>query len=122
RLRAQGVRIAIDDFGSGYSSLAYLKTLPVDVLKIDKSFVLGMSDDERDAAIVRTAIALAHTLDLEVVAEGVESASIQKQLAAAQCNVGQGFHLGRPETAKQVSRRIARRRSKKPALPVALSA
>jgi diguanylate cyclase (GGDEF)-like protein len=111
RLREQGVRIAIDDFGSGYSSLAYLKTLPVDTLKIDKSFVLGMSDDPRDAAIVRTAIALAHTLDLEVVAEGVETAAIRDKLREARCNVGQGFHFGRPERAEQVSQRIRRRRA-----------
>jgi predicted signal transduction protein with EAL and GGDEF domain len=111
RLREQGVRIAIDDFGSGYSSLAYLKTLPVDTLKIDKSFVLGMSDDERDAAIVRTAIALAHTLGLEVVAEGVETAAIREELREARCNTGQGFHLARPEEADQVGKRILRQRA-----------
>jgi len=123
RLRKQGVRIAIDDFGSGYSSLAYLKTLPVDTLKIDKSFVLGMSDDERDAAIVRTAIALAHTLDLEVIAEGVETAAIRDKLVEAQCNIGQGFHLGRPERAEQVSQRIFRQRAAAAKqAPIALSA
>jgi diguanylate cyclase (GGDEF)-like protein len=80
RLSELGVRIAIDDFGSGYTSLGYLKRLPVDVLKIDKSFVLSMGADEQDAVIVRSAIELGHNLGLEVVAEGVESADTWSEL------------------------------------------
>ncbi len=105
-LRDVGVRLAIDDFGSGYSSLGYLKTLPVDTLKIDKSFVLGMEEDERDGAIVRTAVQLGHTLGLSVVAEGVESAESLTQLAAIGCDVAQGYYVGRPETAERVAERV----------------
>ena len=92
----QGVRIAIDDFGVGYSSLSQLKNLPAQVLKIDQSFVSGMSFDRRDAAIVRSTIALAHDLGLDVVAEGVETPEHLSELRAAGCDIGQGFHLGRP--------------------------
>jgi len=96
RLGELGVRIAIDDFGSGYTSLGYLKRLPIDVLKIDKSFVLGMAGDESDAVIVRSAIDLGHNLGLEVVAEGVESNAIWRNLAGLGCDVAQGFYLARP--------------------------
>ena len=91
-----GVRISIDDFGTGYSSLAYLKQLPVDELKVDKSFVLNMSNDESDASIVRATIGLAHDLGLEVVAEGVEDQSAQDVLQALGCEFIQGYHIARP--------------------------
>ena len=96
RLSELGVRIAIDDFGSGYTSLGYLKRLPIDVLKIDKSFILGMGADESDAVIVRSAIDLGHNLGLEVVAEGVETDTIWDDLAGLGCDVAQGFYLARP--------------------------
>jgi diguanylate cyclase (GGDEF)-like protein len=96
RIVEQGVRIAIDDFGVGYSSLNQLKNLPAQVLKIDQSFVAGMSSDRRDAAIVRSTIALAHDLGLDVIAEGVETSDHVAVLHAAGCDIGQGFHLGRP--------------------------
>jgi EAL domain-containing protein (putative c-di-GMP-specific phosphodiesterase class I) len=92
----QGVRIAIDDFGVGYSSLGQLKHLPARVLKVDQSFVSGMGSDRRDAAIVRSTIGLAHDLGLEVVAEGVETPDHILQLRAAGCDMGQGYYLGRP--------------------------
>jgi diguanylate cyclase (GGDEF)-like protein len=91
-----GVRISIDDFGTGYSSLAYLKQLPVDELKVDKSFVLNMSNDESDASIVRATISLAHDLGLEVVAEGVEDQTAQDALQNLGCEFIQGYHIARP--------------------------
>src|SRR5207253_7785491 len=96
RLAELGVRLAIDDFGSGNSSLGYLKRLPVDVLKIDKTFVLNMQSDEEDATIVRSTINLGHNLGLSVVAEGVETREAWEKLARFGCDVGQGYYLGRP--------------------------
>jgi diguanylate cyclase (GGDEF)-like protein len=96
RFRELGVRLAIDDFGSGYSSLAYLKRLPLDVLKIDKSFVLNMEASDSDAAIVRSTIDLAHNLGLEVVAEGVETREVLSALEHLHCDAAQGFHFARP--------------------------
>ncbi len=96
RLKELGVRLAIDDFGSGYSSLGYLKRLPLDVLKIDKSFVMTMLADDDSAAIVRSTIDLAHNLGLEVVAEGVATESIGGALAALRCDAAQGFYFAGP--------------------------
>ncbi|HEX7301033.1 MAG TPA: EAL domain-containing protein [Solirubrobacteraceae bacterium] len=97
RLREIGLRLAIDDFGSGHSSLSYLKRLSIDVLKIDRSFVMNMADDADDAVIVRSMIDLGHNLGLEVVAEGVESEAGRQRLVALGCDLLQGYHLGRPE-------------------------
>lgn len=93
---ALGMRIAIDDFGTGYSSLAYLKRLPVNEIKIDKSFVLGMAQDENDATIVRSTIDLGHNLGLKVVAEGIEDQATWDLLAAWGCDLAQGYFLSRP--------------------------
>ncbi len=109
RLSDLGVRVAIDDFGSGYTSLGYLKRLPVDVLKIDKSFVLGMNVDEQDAVIVRSAIELGHNLGLEVVAEGVETADTWQELARLGCDLAQGFYLSRPMPAADMAGWLALR-------------
>ena len=95
-LDSLGVRISIDDFGTGYSSLAYLKQLPVDELKVDKSFVLNMSNDENDASIVRATVSLAHDLGLEIVAEGVEDQASQDELSRLGCEYIQGYHIARP--------------------------
>ncbi|MBI3606799.1 MAG: EAL domain-containing protein [Nitrospirae bacterium] len=96
RLKAIGLRLSIDDFGTGFSSLAYLKRLPVDAIKIDKSFVMGMATDESDSMIVRSTIGLAHNLGRTVIAEGVETAVIFKQLSEMGCDVGQGYYMSRP--------------------------
>jgi len=94
--RAHGVRMSIDDFGTGYSSLAYLKDLAVDELKIDTSFVIGMLEDSNRAVLVRDIIRLGHDLDMEVVAEGVESLAIAERLRALGCDLAQGFYFARP--------------------------
>jgi diguanylate cyclase (GGDEF)-like protein len=96
RLRDCGVQLAIDDFGTGYSSLSHLKRLPVNELKIDKSFVLSMADDSDDAVIVRSTIELAHNMGLKVVAEGVEDTRTLNLLRSYHCDVAQGYLISRP--------------------------
>jgi diguanylate cyclase (GGDEF)-like protein/PAS domain S-box-containing protein len=102
RLHGMGVHIAIDDFGTGHSSLGYLKRLPVDEIKIDKSFVLDMTADADDAFIVRSVIDLGHHLGLTVVAEGVESAEALDRLAELGCDLAQGYVLARPMPAESL--------------------
>jgi len=92
-LRKLGVRIAIDDFGTGYSSLAYLKRLPIDQIKIDKSFVLDLTEDSNDAAIVETIISMARHLSLGIIAEGVETEEVLNILKNNQCQIFQGFYF-----------------------------
>ena len=96
RLKDIGVQIAIDDFGTGYSALTYLKSLPVDTLKIDRGFVSDLGTNARDLAIVRAIVALAHALGLEVVAEGVETVAAAQALLDLGCHRAQGFLLSRP--------------------------
>jgi diguanylate cyclase (GGDEF)-like protein/PAS domain S-box-containing protein len=95
-IAAMGVNIAIDDFGTGYSSLSYLRRLPLEALKIDRSFVMGMNDNPQDAIIVRSTVALAHSLGLRVIAEGVENAATLALLKNMGCDQAQGYHFSRP--------------------------
>lgn len=103
-LRGHGFRFYIDDFGSGYSSMGYLKRLPVDGLKIDQSFVRDLRTDASDAAIVEAILAIGHRFSMQVVAEGVETAEQWSFLLARQCDLFQGYYLGRPVDAGRFAR------------------
>ena len=103
-LKETGVRVAIDDFGIEYSSLSYLKRLPVDAVKIDKSFVLNMLSDQSDVAIVRSTIELSHRLGLQVVAEGVETEEVWHDLTSLDCDLAQGYLLTRPLPAADLEK------------------
>ena len=121
-LRKDGVSISIDDYGSGYSSLAYLRELPLDELKLDKAFVLPMAHDPRSASIVRSSIDLAHALGLRIVAEGVEDAAAAENLTSFGCDIAQGFHYSRALPADELEGWIARWREQRPTLAVAVAA
>jgi diguanylate cyclase (GGDEF)-like protein/PAS domain S-box-containing protein len=94
-LQSMGVRLSVDDFGTGYSSLTHLRELPIDEIKIDKSFVMGMLTSDADAAIVRTVIDLAHNLGKQVCAEGVENAETMQRLEEMGCDLAQGYFISR---------------------------
>ena len=107
RLSAMGIALVIDDFGTGYSSLAYLKRLPVNELKIDRGFILDMSEDDQGEVIVAATIDLGHRLGLSVVAEGVETAEVRDRLEELGCDFVQGYLVGRPVPAAQISTALA---------------
>jgi diguanylate cyclase (GGDEF)-like protein/PAS domain S-box-containing protein len=109
RLAGLGIRISIDDFGTGYSSLAYLRELPISEIKIDRSFVTNMDECEDDAVIVRSTIDLGRNLGLTVVAEGVESESVWRQLGRLGCTAAQGYYLTRPVPPEELRAWLARR-------------
>ena len=110
KLKDLGISIALDDFGTGYSSLSYLKRLPIDVLKIDQSFVRGIDVDRHGAALTRTVMALASSLNLRTVAEGVEADAQAKLLEAWGCDSAQGFFFHRPVSADRITQLLDRKR------------
>lgn len=107
-LRTMGVQIAIDDFGTGYSSLSYLKRLPVNTLKIDRSFIQDINSNRDDAAIITAIIALAHSLHLSVVAEGVENREQLMFLQSRQCEIVQGYLLSKPLSQEEMTKLLQR--------------
>jgi len=108
RLKALGVAISIDDFGTGYSSLSYLQRFPVDTLKVDRSFVGRLGLDPENQEIVRAIVALAHSLGLDVVAEGVEESGQAAMLRALGCECVQGFYFSRPLDGEKAEAAIGR--------------
>jgi len=103
RLATLGIQLSVDDFGTGYSSLSYLQRLPVHEIKVDRSFVLGMTADDANTKIVRSIVDLGHNLGLRVVAEGVEDRITWEALAALGCDIAQGFYLSRPLPGAQLT-------------------
>src|SRR5665647_3113379 len=118
RLRDGGVQISVDDFGTGYSSLSRLREMPIDELKLDRSFVLPMADDARAAALVASTIALAHSLGLRMVAEGVETDVAYAALKRLGCDQGQGFWMSKPLSAAELDRWLRNRNAVQDSVPV----
>jgi EAL domain-containing protein (putative c-di-GMP-specific phosphodiesterase class I) len=116
-LKVTGVRLAIDDFGTGYSSLSYLRELPIDVLKIDKSFVEGIATSEQRLALVEGIIQIARTLHLKVIAEGIETEVQRDLLVSMGCQFGQGYLLAMPVEAGQAEALVRLGRGLVPELP-----
>jgi diguanylate cyclase (GGDEF)-like protein len=107
RLKALGVRLAVDDFGTGYSSLSYLRRFPVDILKVDQSFVSGLGHDPEDSAIVQAVVHMGRALNLTTVAEGCETAHHLIELRELDCDIAQGYHFARPRPAESITRLLA---------------
>jgi diguanylate cyclase (GGDEF)-like protein len=106
RLKALGVQLAVDDFGTGYSSLSYLRRFPVDILKVDQSFVSGLGYDPEDSAIVQAVVHMGRALHLTTVAEGVETAHHLIELRELDCDIAQGYHFARPAPADAITRML----------------
>lgn len=109
-LKGLGLRIAVDDFGTGYSSLAYLKRFPIDMLKVDRAFVDGLGREPGNTAIVRAVIGLARALNLEVVAEGIETAEQLSLLRELGCDYGQGYYFAKPLPSTEAGELLKRER------------
>jgi EAL domain-containing protein (putative c-di-GMP-specific phosphodiesterase class I) len=113
RLTESGVKMSIDDFGTGYSSLSYLKKLPASEVKIDKSFVMDMLENENSAVIVKSIIDLGHNLGLNVVAEGVENKETALGLKKMNCDVLQGYYISKPKSNEDFLSWIKEKMNKK---------
>jgi EAL domain-containing protein (putative c-di-GMP-specific phosphodiesterase class I) len=111
RLRNSGVQISVDDYGTGYNSLSYLRDLPIDELKLDRSFICPVADDDRTAALVASTIDLAHNLGLRMVAEGVETDEAYMELTRLGCDQAQGFLMSRPVPAAELDHWLRNRRA-----------
>ena len=101
-LKSLGVRLAVDDFGTGYSSLSYLQRFPIDILKIDRSFVAAIDSGEDEYSLARAIVSLARSLHLQAVAEGVETQAQAEVLSELHCDLAQGFYLAVPQGADEV--------------------
>ena len=110
-LRTRGIKIALDDFGTGYSSLSYLRDFPIDILKIDQSFVFRIGQEEKDDAIVRAIFAMGHSLGMKIVAEGVETQAHLDFLKAQGCDAIQGFLISRPVPAEVLTAMLEKQRA-----------
>ena len=116
-LRAEGMRVAIDDFGTGYSSLAYLKRFPIQTLKIDRAFIKDMMDNPQDRAIVNAIIGMAHAMEMEVLAEGVERLDQLEYLLDKGCDRAQGYHFGKPVPAEEFKAMVLRQNTTQGSVP-----
>jgi EAL domain-containing protein (putative c-di-GMP-specific phosphodiesterase class I) len=105
-LKAIGVRLVLDDFGTGYSSLSYLTRLPLDALKVDRSFVDGLGTEPRDTAITEAIVAMSRALSLEVVGEGAETELQISELSRLGCDLAQGYYFMRPVPAAEITRML----------------
>jgi EAL domain-containing protein (putative c-di-GMP-specific phosphodiesterase class I) len=105
-LHDAGIRVALDDFGTGYASLSHLKQFPVDTVKIDRSFLHDFALDPQNQAIINSVISLGHSLDIAIVAEGIETAEQERHLLARGCTYGQGFYYGKAVPALRVPRLV----------------
>jgi diguanylate cyclase len=106
-LRGLGIRIAVDDFGTGYSALSYLRRLPIDILKIDRSFITHIQDDHESWIIGEALVRLGRALKLTVIAEGIETDGQHQALRQMACAQGQGFHFARPQDASRTAELLA---------------
>jgi EAL domain-containing protein (putative c-di-GMP-specific phosphodiesterase class I) len=110
-LHEQGVRIAIDDFGTGVSSLGQLRSFPIDVIKVDRSFIQGVEREGKDAAIAANVVSLAHALGLVAIAEGVESEGQLDSMRELDCDLAQGFLLARPAPPEEIGALLLSKRA-----------
>jgi EAL domain-containing protein (putative c-di-GMP-specific phosphodiesterase class I) len=101
-IKQMGVEISVDDFGTGYTSISHLRRLPIDVLKIDQSFIKGIPENQNDIAIINATIAMAHNLGMQVIAEGVETLEQLQYLAKNDCDAIQGYFISRPLPEKKM--------------------